>query len=251
MLLSEDIWQSPAESPVVAREGEIDLWRIDLDRSIKSGDSLYGLLSSDEKERADRFVFQKDRDHFIAGRAALRKILGRYIGLSPQDVRFAARHFGKPYLSPAHDLRFNVSHSKGIAIVAVAKNQEVGVDIEFVDRSFDIFSVASSVFRADEVLKLKELSPESQAAAFFAGWTRKEALLKAMGDGLSSSDELQDAVSMIGERDVSYRSVEGDKVTHWSLTSFEINNSKAALVVEGKITAIRYWQFEAELPAFG
>lgn len=239
--ISDDKWNAASISPSL-KDCEIDLWRIDLKRDPRDVNSLFELLSDEEKTRANKFVFAKDREHFIAGRGMLRKIIGGYLGKSPDEIRFSVRHYGKPDLSEeAIDLRFNVSHSRGIAVIAVALNREVGVDIEFVDPHFDIFSVAKSVFSADEVSRMASLPSNLQAATFFAGWTRKEAFLKAMGDGLSSPDELQTAVSLIGDEDVSYRSFENNKFKDWSLTSFEIQDHfKAALVVEGNVGAVNF-----------
>ena len=237
------MWNELA-GPIALRTGEIDLWRVDLDRDPAEIDSLFELLSDDEGDRANKYVFAGDRTHFIVGRATLRKIIGGYLGTSPEEIAFSVRHYGKPYLSGVdRDLRFNVSHSKGIAVIAVTLNREVGVDIEFVDPEFDVFSVAPSVFSPVEVSRLSSMAPHLQTAAFFVGWTRKEALLKAMGDGLSSSDELQTAISLNSEENVAIDLRENGKMTHWSITSFEVHdNFKAALVVDGKMGNIRYWK---------
>lgn len=226
----------------VPRAGEIDLWRVNLEQDPASIDSLFELLPSDEKDRANKFVFAKDRLHFIAARGELRKIIGGYLGMSPEEVKFSVRHYGKPYLSSDDEgLKFNLSHSRGIALIAVSGGREVGVDVECVNTDFDVFSIAPSVFSAAEVERIRSLSSDVQAETFFAGWTRKEALLKAMGDGLSSPEELQTAISSIGADEVVFRSSENGKYTDWSLTSFELDGGfKAALAVEGNVRNIRY-----------
>lgn len=241
--IATDKWKRTFVPPSL-KDGEIDLWSVDLDRDSASISSLFELLSDDEKSRANKYVFAKDRTHFIACRATLRKILGGYLGVNPQKIRFLTGRYGKPFLAPQDcDLRFNVSHSQGLGVVAVSQNREIGVDIEYINRDFDVLGVAPNVFSAAEFSQMRLLSTIDMAAKFFAGWTRKEAFLKAMGDGLSSSDELQSVVSLISDEDVVYRSIEGGKVTDWSLTSFEIReNFKASLVVEGKIGTIRFWQ---------
>ncbi len=241
MHVREDMWKGLAD-PIALRKGEIDLWRVDLERDPADMESLFELLSDDERARANKYVFSRDRGHFIACRATLRKILGEYLNIAPEKVTFSVRRYGKPYLSGVgQDLKFNVSHSKGIAVIAVTQNREVGVDVEFVDPEFDVFSVASSVFSPVEVTQLRSLPLAQRAATFFAGWTRKEAFLKAMGDGLSSSEELQTAVSFISDEDISYRSFENNKATDWSLTSFDVHDDfKAALVVEGEIDNVKF-----------
>ncbi len=260
--LAPEISNKSRQTPIVLHttrhliEGDVDLWLIDLNRDPAETELLFELLTDDEKTRANKYVFAKDRQHFVACRATLRKILSGYLGISPEEIEFSVRHYGKPYLSGVdRDLRFNVSHSNGTAVIAVTMNREVGVDIEFVDPNFDVFSVASSAFSTEEVSRLRSLPLTQQAAAFFTGWTRKEAFLKAMGDGLSSSDELQNAISFISDEDASYQPIESGKATDWSLTSIEIGDDfKGALVVEGKIGRVRHRQLSegaSGLESFG
>ncbi|MEP7075448.1 MAG: 4'-phosphopantetheinyl transferase superfamily protein [Acidobacteriota bacterium] len=239
----DDKWKVTSVPPTL-RDNEVHIWHLDLNQGRKSLNSFFDLLSDDEKHRAERFVFARNKEYFITGRGTLRKVLGGYLDKSPEALRFSLRHYGKPDLSNGNShLRFNVSHSHGMAVIAVALNREVGVDIEFVNFDFDVSSVARNVFSAGEYLRFEALSPNGQVLAFFAAWTRKEALLKALGDGLSSSDELQAAVSFVSDADVLYRSFENNKSTDWSLTSFSIHDDfKAALVVEGKIGAISRWK---------
>jgi 4'-phosphopantetheinyl transferase len=199
-------------------------------------------LSKDEKARADRFAFEKDRIQFVAGRGTLRKILGRYLDESPERLGFEIGSFGKPNLSNGNGwLRFNISHSRGMAVIAVALNREVGIDLEFVDQKFDVQGVAPSVFSEEEVNSLRSLLPDRQVDAFFTGWTRKEALLKAMGDGLSSSEEFQGIHIFIPDLNTSYKSFKNDRCTEWALTSFRVDDDfKAAIAVEGSLGAIRF-----------
>lgn len=236
------MWQ-PLADPMMPITGEVHLWRVDLEQDLAYVDSRFALLSAEEQTRAKKYVFAKDRLQFIAGRAALREILGGYLNIAPEQIKFSVRHFGKPYLSSeSSGLRFNVSHSQGVAVMAFCRDREVGVDIEFVNRDFDVFSVAPSVFSALEVERIRSLPIDLQAPTFFAGWTRKEAFLKAMGDGLSSPEELQTAISLISDEDVSFRSFENNISTYWLLTSFQITGDfKAALAVEGGIEAVSFW----------
>ncbi len=236
-------WKAASNSPSL-KNGEIDVWKVDLERDPRDLDSFFQLLSDDEKVRANKYVFARDRGHFIAGRGMLRKIIGGYLDKSPDEIKFSIRHYGKPDLTgEASDLRFNVSHSRGIAVIAVSLKREIGVDIEFVDPDFDVFSVAKNIFSAEEILRIEALPLNLQTATFFAGWTRKEAFLKAMGDGLSSPEELQTAISFMNGDDVFYRSVENGRIRDWSLTSFEIQeNFRAALVVEGNVGTVRFWE---------
>ncbi len=216
-----------------------------LEHDQPSIDSFFDSLSEDEKQRANRLVFARDREYFIVGRGTLRRILGGYLACRPENVRFSYNGFGKPRLA-AEDcgLRFNVSHSRGIGVIAVTQNREVGIDIEYVDREFDVLSVAQRAFGPDDAARLKSLPEGLRSAAFFESWTRKEASLKAMGDGLSSSREQQLAVSTINdEQDVSFTFSKGEKVTDWTLTSLKTDHEyKAALAFEGKMGSLRYLQ---------
>ena len=243
-LLNENWRKTLKPSPI--GEEEIDLWGVFLTHDQPSMHSFFDSLSEDEKHKANRFVFAKDRDAFVAGRGSLRKILGGYLDCRPEQVRFSYNRFGKPGLAAPEDcgLRFNVSHSRGIGVVAVTQDREVGVDIEYVDPDFDVLSVAAGAFFGNEVARLKSLPEESRTAAFFEGWTRKEASLKAMGDGLSSSSEQQLAVSAIqNEQRATFTTTVSGKVTHWTLISLQTGDEfKAALAVEGNIVSLRYFR---------
>jgi 4'-phosphopantetheinyl transferase len=140
------------------------------------------LLAIDERERADRFHFARDRDRFIAARAALRRVLGGYLGRAPAELEFAYSAHGKPSIG---GLAFNVSHSNELALIAVTRGREVGVDIEWHRPDVDIPSVARSSFSAIELQALFALPTAEQFAAFYRIWARKESYIKARGEGLS------------------------------------------------------------------
>ncbi len=229
-----------------SKDGDIDIWRGDLCADPATLDVLFGLLSGEEKERAGRYVFARDRERFVAGRGMLRKILSSYLGIDAEEVRFSYGPLGKPFLADGTSgLRFNVSHSNGVGVIAVTTGTDVGVDIEFVDQSFEVFSVAESVFSSAEVLRLEALPATSRAAAFFTGWTRKEACLKAIGDGLSSADEIQSVIPALAEENsVTFSVGSDDEITEWSLISlWNDEDYKAALAVKGKLGAMRHREF--------
>jgi len=166
---------------------EIHVWRAGLDEPEGKVRRLARLLSDEERERADRFVLDRVRRRFIVGRALLRTILGRYLGPSPDQIRFAYGAHGKPALAPPDDeagLRFNVSHSDGLALYAIGRGREIGVDVERIRPLPGAERIAERFFSLPERTALQALPASAKLEAFFTCWTRKEAYIKARGDGL-------------------------------------------------------------------
>ena len=149
---------------------------------------LWQLLAPDEQARAERFIFHKDRTHFVVARGLLRVLLGRYLQRHPQHLHFCYGPHGKPELAPDmgdDTLCFNVSHAHGLALYAVTRQRDLGVDVEHVRPGFAEEHIAERFFSPREVAVLRALPVALQSTAFFACWTRKEAFIKARGDGLS------------------------------------------------------------------
>lgn len=160
------------------------VWQVDLDASREHLPFLAGLLSPDELERAKGFLLDLHRERFIAGRAALRLILGDTLAMRPDRIRIRYGPSGKPEVDPgAGNVRFNVSHSHGRALIAVAAGVDVGVDIERGPAPPEGEGLPAIVFSDQERRELAEAT--DWPAAFLRGWTRKEAVLKALGVGLS------------------------------------------------------------------
>jgi 4'-phosphopantetheinyl transferase len=169
-------------------DDEVQLWRADLE-AVRADEARWQkLLSSDESTRASRFHFSRDRQRFVASRALLRTILASYLATDPNALSFSYSKKEKPSLGPVHagsGITFNISHSGGIALFAFTRRREIGVDVEQVRSDFDLEAIARRFFSAHEQAQLDALPPEEKAAAFFRCWTRKEAYIKATGDGLS------------------------------------------------------------------
>ncbi len=167
---------------------EFHLWRIDLDRPPAAIDILAVFLSTAERRRAARFVRDTDRQRFIVGHAALRTILGQYLGIPPGQVEMIDGPGGKPSLPPPNmsHLHYNLSHSESVAMVALALDREVGVDVEHVRYFADAASIVQRYFAPGERARWQAMPDHEQRAAFFRAWTRKEAYLKARGIGLSA-----------------------------------------------------------------
>lgn len=224
----------------------IDLWRIDLNPNQMAIDPLFALLSDDEKTRADRFHFSRDRERFVVARAALRKILGNYLSIEPESIGFRYNRFGKPSLAIGEGrIEFNVSHSRDMGLIAIASDREVGVDVEFVDYDFNVMRAAEGAFSKEDVSRLSLLPADLRTVAFYEFWTRKEACLKAVGDGWSGSPELRLSISaIIRHSEATFESVVDGKTAKWCLKSLEIGDGyKAAIVVNDRIPALRYWNF--------
>ena len=164
----------------------VDVWKVDLDESAKGSEA--DVLSADEIVRANRFHFERDRIHFVRCRCALRSLLARYLTLSAEEIRFEYMASGKPQLVAGQNpsvLQFNVSHSAGRALIAVGSKHRLGIDIEKIRDDVDTAALAERFFSLRERSGLRALPNHLRASAFFACWTRKEAFLKATGDGLS------------------------------------------------------------------
>ena len=166
---------------LIATSGEAAIWLADLDAA-DAGEHALGVLSEDERARAARFVFDVHRRRFIACRAWLRRQLGERLSRAAHDLRFEYGPVGKPSLAGSA-LRFNVSHSDRYALLAVA-DAEVGVDIERERPLADMDALAERVFSAGERQALAQVPAGRKAEVFFAGWTRKEAYIKARGEGI-------------------------------------------------------------------
>jgi len=171
-------------------QGEVHVWKACLDGL--ADEDHRALLSPDELVRAGLYRFARDRLRFVAGRAILRMILGRYLGRDPAELVIVQGAHGKPRLAlekPAGELYFNVSHADSIALYAVARGGEVGVDVERVREIPDWAGIADRFFRPQEQLQLQSLTGDRRRIAFLQAWTRREALLKASGDGLTGETE--------------------------------------------------------------
>jgi 4'-phosphopantetheinyl transferase len=181
-----DSWsQAPSEMTFPA--GRVDLWCVNLDEPAGAGAETR-LLSADEILRAGRFHFEKDRLHFGRCRSALRQVLAGYIQIPAAEVRFEYLTGGKPHLAAEQNprsLQFNVSHSAGVALIAVGSEHRLGVDIERIRGDVDTISLAERFFSLRERAGLQALPEHLRVPGFFACWTRKEAFLKATGDGFS------------------------------------------------------------------
>lgn len=247
-------WRPPPEG-LAASPDRADLWRVALEQPAAVVEALAGFLDADERRRAARFSFERDRRRFVVGRGALRMILARYLGTTPAGPRFRYGPHGKPALrlteSPPNrrmfnplSLSFNVSHAGGLALIAVADGRAVGVDVEQIRPNVATLAIASRFFSPAEVAALRSLPPEARQLGFFTCWTRKEAYVKARGEGLAARLD-SFAVSLAPDEPAALLHVDGDpaEAARWSLRSLDLGPGYAgALVVEGFDWRLAGWE---------
>lgn len=171
-----------------AERGEVHVWRVSLEEAASQFEGLRLSLTVDELTRAERFHFSEDRKKFILARGMLRKILGKYLEAAPEEIVLGYGHYGRPELANCA-LHFNVSHSHGFALFALAPEREIGVDIEYINSEIPIGDIADRVFSDREIFILGMLPEEMRKKVFFTFWTRREALIKARGTGFACGRE--------------------------------------------------------------
>ena len=243
-------WNSPPLD-LTLDLGEIHVWRVSLDQTESCLQSLQQTLSTDERTKADRFRFPKDRSQFIVSRGALRAILSRYLNISSHILRFDYNPYGKPSLivtQGGNTLRFNLSHSRGMALIAITKNRDIGVDIEGINPNFSCLEIAEKFFSPLENSVLRALPEHLQATAFFTCWTRKEAYIKAVGKGLSIPLNQFD-VSLAPGEPAALLNVEGnpEEALKWSLIElFPSSDMVAAVAVAGDCWKLHCWEWTGE-----
>ncbi len=233
------MWQS---SPKTLRlsANTVHIWRVSLDQSDEALDILFAVLDADERARADRFRFPNDRRHYIVARGTLRLLLSRYLGMPAATIVFEYNEYGKPAIAPgltALDARFNLSHSGEMALYALTLSREVGVDIEWTGRRLDQpEQIAERYFSLAERAALRNLPDERKRQGFFNAWTRKEAYIKARGQGLYLALDQFD-VSLDPAQPAQLLATRDDpaQVSRWQMREIAPGaDYVAALVVEGR-----------------
>jgi 4'-phosphopantetheinyl transferase len=226
---------------------DIHVWKVWLNFFNLELKNFWELLSSDEKTRAERFKFDIHRERFIASRGILRTLLGKYLQIQPQEINFRYTAHGKPYLDHNTDLFFNASDSQNLAIYALTLNREIGVDVEYM-KKIDYLGIAERFFSPNEFQVLKNLPEDQKKQAFFNCWTRKEAFIKAIGEGLSFP--LSDFnVSLVPGEAAMLIDIRGDKkaAQAWTMQSLDLaDDYSVALVAEGKINNLLCFQYNLD-----
>jgi 4'-phosphopantetheinyl transferase len=226
---------------------DIHVWHAGLDRDEKVLGQLESTLSLEEKARADRFHFVNDRNRFVVARGLLRELLGGYLHQTPSSLEFSYGLHGKPFLSGKNasiGLCFNLSHSSGVVVYAIARQRNLGIDVEHIKPESAGEDIARRYFSAREVKDLQTLPPEARTDGFFHCWTRKEAYLKATGMGLQIPLD-SFAVSLLPGEPA--RFLAGVK-PRWQLAAFHpAEGYMAAVVYDGAPSSIQYFSVDTHL----
>lgn len=244
-------WRDPS-GWCVPGLAEVDVWCAPLDVSPPVATRLARPLTPEERARAQRFRNGADQRRFTVARGVLRALIASYVGLPASALRLSAGRHGKPRLvpptvdAPHPDLTFNVSHSGELALYAIARGREVGIDLERMDATTDIEALARRFFSDAERSAFDSVEDERRTAAFYRVWTAKEAYLKARGLGLSLP---------LGAFDVALRSgeptrlmaggVTGRARSRWTVVELPAGSGyAAALAMEGTPRRVRLWRWD-------
>jgi 4'-phosphopantetheinyl transferase len=230
------------------------VWRLCLQES-RATPGLPAPLSEEERARASRFAFPIDRIRYVAAHGQLRQVLAAYLGRSPADLAFDLGPQGKPRLAGSSELSFNLSHSGDLGLLAVAWGREVGVDTEAIRPVPDLDDLVARCFSGSERSALASLPEELRLTAFFDGWTRKEAFLKALGAGLSRPLQSFD-VSLLPGQPARLLSLDGDPAASRAFALRALRPGSGfvgAVAVQGPEARLRcrQWPSQAEIPELG
>jgi len=247
---SDPLWLPGSAAPVQIKPDAVHVWRAVFDPQCFDPDRCRAVLNTDELSRADRFRFQKHHDWFVFRRASLRRVLARYTGIDADRITFDYGGHGKPVL-PADanptGVTFNASHSHGLALIAVSLGRRLGVDVELIQDGLREEGLAQRFFTANEVAALESLPASQQELGFYLCWSRKEAYVKARGQGLSLPlDSFEVSVSPEQPAALLWTR-QGDAETgRWSVHTLTPDpRYAAALIVDGsKHPPICCWNLE-------
>ena len=236
----------PPDITLSARD--LHVWRAEFDSFAEQKARFWSLLAPDEQTRARRFHFERDKNTFVITRGILRTLLGRYVNLLPRQIQFAYSAHGKPTLPPPPTIsvcQFNVSHTQGVALFAFCRQTPVGVDVERIRPLPDAPQIAARFFSPSENKSFLTVPAAQRDEAFFNCWTRKEAFIKAVGDGLSYPLDAFDVAFKPGEP-ARFLHIQGsaEEAACWSLFAFApAADYVGATAVSGHNWRLSTWTF--------
>jgi len=237
-------WESPP-ARIDLPENGVHLWLASLHLSPERLKDSQNLLSPDELSRARRFAFDKDRNRYIAVHGILRTLIGQYVDVHPAHIAFQKNEYGKPFLQHGHTpISFNISYSHYFALYAfTGASRQIGIDIEYLDPEVDCKSIAQSMFSPGEIKRITPLTDDDLLKMFFTIWARKEAYIKAHGEGLSLKldefDVLQDTEN--------WNQIIDSNGSIWTVKDLAApRNFAAAIAIEGQMLATNCWHYPVE-----
>ena len=242
---------SAAPPSLSLSSGEVHVWRVGLEQPPAVQQRFLETLDEDEQTRASRFHFEKHQRRFVVGRGVLRSLLGRYLGVRAEEVRFSYGPYGKPALDAGDGesaLRFNASHSHELAVYAFALGCDLGIDVEYIKEDFATEEIAERFFSEYEVETLSRMPREEQAAAFFRCWTRKEAYIKAIGSGLSHPlDQFDVAFGPDGPAALLRDHGDAEASSRWTFFNLEVGEGYAGALAVNTV-GVKLIQFVTQEP---
>ncbi len=244
---------SPPPLDLELKTDEIHVWCASLDQPVTLFYKFIQTLSTDERIRAERFHFERDRRRFIIAHGILRMILSSYLSVELSRLQFRYGKYGKPALadtSGKETFRFNLSKSDGLALYGFTRDREIGVDIEHIRDIPEMDQIAERFFSVRENVVFRALPESKKKEAFFSCWTRKEAFIKAIGDGLSWPLDKFD-VSLVPGKPARLLRIEGDSkaASRWTIQELRPGSGfAAAFAIEGGSWDLHCWQWPVSLP---
>jgi 4'-phosphopantetheinyl transferase len=243
------IWKSPPPA-VQLRDDEVHVWRASLAQDEAMVAKLRQLLTPDECKRAERYYRSRDRRQSIVARGILRLIISRYLHFPAAALKFTDNSYGRPALAEELNqvrLDFNLSHSGDLVLYAFTCGRSVGIDIELIREDFATFEIAEQFFSRDEIIALRSMSKELRSVAFFNCWTRKEAYIKALGQGLSHPLHCF-SVSLRPDERVALLGVDDDarEPARWKMHALEPGIGYVAALIAGvPLFSLKKWDWLA------
>jgi 4'-phosphopantetheinyl transferase len=226
---------------------QIHIWHARWEQVAGTRQDLVSALSPEERDRADKFRFKRDRDRYATSRGILRKLLGEYLGFSPVNLQFHYGPYGKPYLADTsfpYQIHFNASHSSELVLFAFSRDQEIGIDLERIRIDYDFEHIARRFLSPNELGKLMSMPHETRSADFFRLWTRMEAYAKAQGIGISLLDDLRTS-SQSGE-DLAWQIMDNPhgEIANWTVEDFNPEPDYVASVASAFSTSLlKHWKY--------
>lgn len=240
------LWTTTAPEKIILATNQLHVWQSDINITKIQAGRIYSILSKKEKARASRFKFEEHRLKFIAARATLRKILSHYLSIDPNAISFTENKYGKPGLKDEinkSSIFFNISHSHNMALFAISNEENIGIDIEAVNRKIDFDEISKRFFSDRENEHIQALPISQKSIDFYKIWTAKEAFIKAIGQGLSFP--LKEFEISLNNNTISLASIYGDpnKASTWNLFKYDVPDEyESSIAIQAERPDITSWK---------